>query len=76
MTKFVLVLTTTLFSLAITAQEPENKFHPLDEDKDGLISIEEAQKDAFLSKNFPLLDVDGDGYLSAEELATEVDIEQ
>ncbi|WP_158968982.1 hypothetical protein [Paraglaciecola sp. L3A3] len=76
MTKYLLVLTATLFSLAITAQEPDEKFHPLDTDQDGLISLEEAQNDAFLSENFIKLDLNADGYLSKDELEAEINIDQ
>lgn len=40
----------------------------LDQDQDGLISVEEASADASLADNFADLDVDADGYLSSSEL--------
>jgi Ca2+-binding EF-hand superfamily protein len=69
MTKLLLVLTVSLFSLAITAQEPAEEVHALDVDKDGLISIEEAKQDPALSAIFKELDTNQDGFLSKQELA-------
>lgn len=40
----------------------------LDQDQDGLISREEAAADPSLANNFDELDVDADGYLSADEV--------
>ncbi|HEX7027427.1 MAG TPA: hypothetical protein VF268_09305 [Gammaproteobacteria bacterium] len=40
----------------------------LDQDQDGLISLEEAAADQSLADNFNELDVDADGYLSSDEL--------
>lgn len=69
MTKLLLVLTASLFSLAITAQEPIENVHVLDTDKDGLISVEEAKQDTELSAVFEKLDTDKDGFLSKQEIA-------
>lgn len=68
MTKLLLVLTVSLFSLAITAQEPAEEVHALDTDKDGLISAEEAKQDPALSAIFEELDANKDGFLSKQEL--------
>lgn len=40
----------------------------LDQDQDGLISLEEAAADQSVADNFAELDVDADGYLSSDEL--------
>jgi len=42
--------------------------HPLDADKDGLISLDEAKIDKTLSAIFADLDLNQDGYLSNLEL--------
>ncbi|MCF2948988.1 EF-hand domain-containing protein [Paraglaciecola aquimarina] len=69
MTKVLIVLTASLFSLAITAQQPEDNFSKLDTNNDGLISIDEAKSDPTLAQVFTELDTDEDGYLSKDELA-------
>lgn len=43
----------------------------LDQDQDGLISLEEAAGDQSLAGNFDELDTDDDGYLSSGELDSE-----
>lgn len=40
----------------------------LDQDHDGLISVDEAAADQSLADNFNELDADADGYLSSDEL--------
>jgi hypothetical protein len=40
----------------------------LDQDQDGLISLEEAAANQTLASNFNELDADADGYLSSDEL--------
>ncbi|HZM44867.1 MAG TPA: EF-hand domain-containing protein [Burkholderiales bacterium] len=44
-------------------------FNSLDTNKDGYVTREEAKNSATLSKQFSQLDKDGDGKLSAAELA-------
>ncbi|WP_166422894.1 hypothetical protein [Paraglaciecola sp. 20A4] len=46
----------------------EDIIDALDGDNDGRISVEEASADAALSSVFAELDVNKDGYLSADEL--------
>mgnify|MGYP000365573314 FL=1 len=59
-------------SLTVFAEKEELETHPLDADKDGLISLAEAKKDSTLSAIFSDLDINKDGYLSQEELALKV----
>ncbi|WP_340678688.1 hypothetical protein [Paraglaciecola sp.] len=56
--------------LASTAALADDElFMTLDADSDGLISISEAAVDSDVSAHFAELDVNTDGYLSAEEFA-------
>ncbi|MBL4630688.1 MAG: hypothetical protein JKY14_05845 [Paraglaciecola sp.] len=68
MKKLLLASIIAFVSLSVFAQSEEMSVHPLDTDKDGLISIDEAKSDVTLSALFTELDVDQDGYLSLSEL--------
>ena len=68
MKKLLLASIVTFVSLNVLAEAEEIKFHPLDTDKDGLISIKEAKPDHTLSAIFTDLDINQDGFLSNLEL--------
>ena len=75
MKKLLLASILTLVSLNIFAQSGEMTIHPLDTDKDGLISEEEAKVDSTLSAIFTELDINHDGYLSELELEVKTEEE-
>lgn len=68
MKKLLLISIVSLISLNVLAESEEMSIHPLDTDKDGLISLEEAKEDSTLSAIFADLDINQDGYLSKMEL--------
>ena len=68
MKKLLLVSILAVASLNVLAQSQEVPVHPLDTDKDGLISMDEAKIDSTLSALFAELDINQDGYLSNLEL--------
>lgn len=68
MKKILLASIVTLVALNVSANSEDMPKHPLDTDKDGLISKAEAQADSTLSAIFDELDVNDDGYLSHLEL--------
>ena len=68
MKKLLLPSIVTFVSLNVLAQSEEMSVHPLDTDKDGLISMDEAKVDSTLSAIFADLDINQDGYLSNLEL--------
>jgi len=68
MKKLLIVSTISFASLVVFADSDEMKVHPLDADKDGLISVAEAKIDSTLSALFSDLDVNQDGYLSNMEM--------
>ena len=75
MKKLLLASIVTLVSLNVLADTEEMKFHPLDTDKDGLISLEEAKTDSTLSAIFTDLDINQDGFLSHLELEVKTEVE-
>jgi hypothetical protein len=68
MKKLLLLSIVTFVSLNSFAVTEEITVHPLDIDKDGLISIDEAKADNTLSAIFSELDINQDGFLSNLEL--------
>jgi hypothetical protein len=68
MKKLLLASIITFASLNVLAESEEMTVHPLDADKDGLISVDEAKIDSTLSAIFAELDINQDGYLSKLEL--------
>ena len=68
MRKFVFASIVTFASFNLLAKSEEIIVHPLDTDKDGLISMEEAKADSTLSAIFTELDINQDGFLSHLEL--------
>ena len=68
MKKLLLASIITFASLNVIAASEEMTAHPLDTDKDGLISVDEAKVDSTLSALFADLDVNQDGFLSHLEL--------
>jgi hypothetical protein len=68
MKKLLIAAIMTCASLSAFANSEDVLAHPLDTDKDGLISMEEAKTDSTLSALFLDLDVNQDGYLSQLEL--------
>jgi hypothetical protein len=76
MKKLLLASIVTFASLNVFAGESEIKsIHPLDTDKDGLISMNEAKSDSTLSAIFADLDINHDGYLSNLELEVKTEDE-
>ena len=68
MRKFVFASIVTFASFNLLAKSEEIIVHPLDTDKDGLISMEEAKADSTLSAIFTELGIHRDGFLSHLEL--------
>ena len=68
MKKLLLASIITFVSLNVLAEVEEMTVHPLDTNKDGLISLDEAKIDSTLSAIFADLDINQDGYLSHLEL--------
>jgi Ca2+-binding EF-hand superfamily protein len=75
MKKLLLASIVTFVSLNSFAETKEFTVHPLDIDKDGLISIDEAKADNTLSAIFKELDITQDGYLSHLELEVKTEDE-
>jgi hypothetical protein len=73
MNKILLTSLVSFASFTIFAGTEEQNIHPLDTDKDGLISIEEAKADITLTAIFGDLDINQDGYLSKLELGFETE---
>ncbi|WP_293745884.1 hypothetical protein [uncultured Paraglaciecola sp.] len=69
MKKLLIATIVTFASLHVLAESSDTTIHPLDADKDGQISKEEASVDTTLSAIFAELDIDQDGFLSPSELA-------
>lgn len=68
MKKLLLASIVTFASLNVLADPEAMVVHPLDADKDGLISMDEAKVDITLSAIFADLDLDHDGFLTHTEL--------
>ena len=68
MRKFVFASIVTFASFNLLAKSEEIIVHPLDTDKDGLISMEEAKADTTLSAIFTELGIHQDDFLSHLEL--------
>lgn len=68
MKKLLLASIVTFGSLHVLAESSDTTIHPLDTDKDGKISIDEAKADTTLSAIFAELDINQDGFLSPAEL--------
>ena len=68
MKKLLLTSIIIFVSLNVLAEVEEMTVHPLDTNKDGLISLDEAKIDSTLSAIFVDLDINQDGYLSHLEL--------
>ncbi|MGK0305721.1 MAG: hypothetical protein ACI8UG_001471 [Gammaproteobacteria bacterium] len=75
MKKLLLVSIATFVTFNSFAGTIEITVHPLDVDKDGLISIDEAKADNTLSAIFTELDVNQDGFLSHLELEVKTEDE-
>mgnify|MGYP003673676431 CR=1 FL=1 len=75
MKKLLLASIVTFVSLNSFAGTIEITVHPLDVDKDGLISIDEAKADNTLSAIFTELDINQDGFLSHLELEVKTEDE-
>jgi len=75
MKKLLLASIVTFASLNVLANSDKMAVHPLDADKDGLISMNEAKVDSTLSAIFADLDVNQDGYLSHMELEVKTEDE-
>jgi hypothetical protein len=78
MKKLLLASIVTFASFAsfnLLAESDEMTIHPLDADKDGLISMDEAQADSTLSAIFTELDINQDGFLSHLELEVQTEDE-
>ncbi|MFT6990017.1 MAG: hypothetical protein ACJASL_001995 [Paraglaciecola sp.] len=75
MKKLLLASIVSLASLNVLATSEEITVHPLDADKDGLISMDEARMDSTLSAIFAELDINQDGYLSHSELEVKTEDE-
>jgi hypothetical protein len=69
MKKLLFAAIVTFSSLNVLAVSEAMKVHPLDADKDGLVSVDEAKIDSGLSAIFTDLDINQDGFLSPLELA-------
>jgi oligoribonuclease (3'-5' exoribonuclease) len=75
MKKLLLASIVTFASLNVLAESEEMSVHPLDTDKDGLVSMDEAKIDSTLSAIFTELDINQDGYLSHLELEVKTEAE-
>jgi hypothetical protein len=75
MKKLLLASIMTFASLNVLAESEEMTVHPLDTDKDGLISMDEAKADSTLSALFADLDINHDGFLSHLELEVKTEDE-
>ncbi|MFQ3189008.1 MAG: hypothetical protein ACI936_000128 [Paraglaciecola sp.] len=75
MKKLLLASIVSFASFNSLAESDVMTAHPLDSDKDGLISREEAKPDNTLSAIFTELDSNQDGYLSHLELEVKTEDE-
>ncbi len=75
MKKLLLVSILGFVSLNVLAESEVMITHPLDADKDGLISVDEAQQDSTLTAIFTDLDINQDGFLSRLELEVKAEDE-
>lgn len=75
MKKLLLASIVSFASINAFANSEEMPVHPLDADKDGLISIDEAKLDSTLTAIFGDLDTNQDGYLSVMELEVKTEDE-
>ncbi|WP_339720270.1 hypothetical protein [uncultured Paraglaciecola sp.] len=75
MKKLLLASVLGFATLSVFAESEEMAIHPLDTDKDGLVSIDEAKIDTTLSAIFAELDINQDGYLSQLELEVKTENE-
>lgn len=75
MKKLLLASIIAFASLNVLAESEEMTVHPLDADKDGLVSKDEAKSDLTLSAIFAELDINQDGYLSHLELEVKTEDE-
>jgi hypothetical protein len=75
MKKLLLVSIATFVTFNSFAGTIEITVHPLDVDKEGLISIDEAKADNTLSAIFTELDANQDGFLSHLELEVKTEDE-
>jgi hypothetical protein len=75
MKKLLLASIVTFASFNLLAESDVMTVHPLDADKDGLISMDEAKADNTLSAIFRELDINRDGFLSHLELEVKTEDE-
>jgi hypothetical protein len=76
MKKLLLASIISCAAFSVLADSDKMKIHPLDTDKDGLISAEEAKIDSTLSAIFSDLDANQDGYLSHLEMEVKTKVEK
>lgn len=69
MKQLMTLIFTGALSVACLAQAGELTFESVDTDKNGFISVSEADSHAALKEQFKKLDADEDGQLSKEEFA-------
>ncbi|CAM2005385.1 hypothetical protein [Acanthopleuribacter pedis] len=69
MKNFLKTLSIVALTTAAFVQAGELTFETVDADKDGFISMTEAEGHAALLEQFKALDADADGQLSKEEFA-------
>ena len=74
MRKLVLASFVTFASFNLLAESDEMTVHPLDVDKDGLISMDEAKADNTLNAIFSELDINQDGFLSHLEIEVKTEV--
>jgi len=65
--KNMLFAITLIASAVAFADNSSNVFAKLDSDQNGLVSLSEAQVNTAVAKDFVVMDVNGDGELSADE---------
>ncbi|MEP1446754.1 MAG: EF-hand domain-containing protein [Paraglaciecola sp.] len=75
MKKLILASIVSFAAFNVLADPGAMAIHPLDTDKDGLVSVDEAKTDDTLSAIFSELDVNQDGYLSQMELEVKTENE-
>lgn len=74
MRKLLLASFVTFASFNLLAESDEMTVHPLDVDKDGLISLDEAKADNTLNAIFSELDINQDGFLSHLEIEVKTEV--